>query len=66
MLAQSLQALADDGFILRVSYPVVPPFVEYSLTSLGEEVAERVVTLANWIEVNLPRGLEATAHVSTP
>jgi DNA-binding HxlR family transcriptional regulator len=66
MLAQSLKALADDGFVLRVSYPVVPPFVEYSLTPLGEEVAEHVATLANWIEVNLPRVLEARTQVSTP
>jgi DNA-binding HxlR family transcriptional regulator len=35
MLAQSLQALEQDGFIDRVSYPVVPPHVEYSLTPLG-------------------------------
>lgn len=58
MLAQSLKALAEDGFVLRVSFPVVPPYVEYSLTPLGEEVAERVAALADWIEVNLPRVLE--------
>jgi DNA-binding HxlR family transcriptional regulator len=55
MLAQSLKALTEDGFVLRVSYPVVPPYVEYSLTSLGEEVAVRVAELADWIELNLPR-----------
>lgn len=54
MLAQSLQALEQDGFIHRVSYPVVPPHVEYSLTPLGEEVSEKVAALADWIEVNLP------------
>ena len=27
MLAQSLQALEHDGFVDRVSYPVVPPHV---------------------------------------
>lgn len=59
MLAQSLQALAEDGFVLRVSHPVVPPFVEYSLTPMGEEVAEHVATLADWIELNLPRVLDA-------
>jgi DNA-binding HxlR family transcriptional regulator len=42
-----------------VSHPVVPPFVEYSLTPLGEEVAEHVATLTDWIEVNLPRVLNA-------
>lgn len=54
MLAQSLQALEQDGFINRVSYPVVPPHVEYSLTPLGEQVSEKVAALADWIELNLP------------
>ena len=54
MLAQTLQWLEKDGFILRVSYPVVPPHVEYSLTPLGREVAMRVQDLADWIEINLP------------
>ncbi|QWR80562.1 winged helix-turn-helix transcriptional regulator [Cronobacter sakazakii] len=57
MLAQSLQALEQDGFVDRVSYPVVPPHVEYSLTPLGVEVSEKVAALADWIEVNLPQVL---------
>jgi DNA-binding HxlR family transcriptional regulator len=63
MLAQSLRSLAEDGFILRVAYPVVPPMVEYNLTSLGEEVAEHVATLADWIEINLPKVMEARQQV---
>ncbi len=63
MLAQSLKALVQDGFVLRVSYPVVPPFVEYSLTPMGEEVAEHVAALADWIELNLPRVMEAREMV---
>lgn len=55
MLAQTLKWLEDDGFVDRVSYPVVPPHVEYSLTPMGEEVAERLRVLVDWIEVNLPR-----------
>lgn len=55
MLAQSLQALEHDGFVDRVSYPVVPPHVEYSLTPLGREVSEKVAALADWIEVNTPQ-----------
>jgi DNA-binding HxlR family transcriptional regulator len=55
MLAQTLQWLEEDGFVLRVSYPVVPPHVEYSLTPLGVEAGARVRELADWIEVNLPR-----------
>ncbi|MES0290354.1 winged helix-turn-helix transcriptional regulator [Citrobacter freundii] len=57
MLAQSLLALEQDGFINRVSYPVVPPHVEYSLTQLGEQVSDKVAALADWIEVNLPQVL---------
>ena len=55
MLSQSLQALELDGFVDRVSYPVVPPHVEYSLTPLGIEVSEKVAALADWIEVNTPK-----------
>ncbi|BCU57251.1 winged helix-turn-helix transcriptional regulator [Enterobacter kobei] len=57
MLSQSLQWLEQDGFINRVSYPVVPPHVEYSLTPLGEQVSEKVADLADWIELNLPQVL---------
>ena len=59
MLAQTLQTLELDGFILRTAYPVVPPHVEYSLTPLGEELAKQLELLVDWIEINLPRILEA-------
>jgi DNA-binding HxlR family transcriptional regulator len=59
MLAQTLQWLEADGFVLRVSYPVVPPHVEYSLTPLGRQVGQRVEGLADWIEGNLPQILAA-------
>ncbi|WP_374511074.1 winged helix-turn-helix transcriptional regulator [Niveibacterium sp.] len=59
MLAQTLQWLERDGFVLRVAYPVVPPHVEYSLTPIGQEVAQRVQALADWIEGNLATILQA-------
>jgi DNA-binding HxlR family transcriptional regulator len=62
MLAQTLQWLEGDGFVLRTSYPVVPPHVEYSLTPLGREVGQRVEALADWIEGNLPAVMEARRH----
>lgn len=55
MLAQSLQALEQDGFLNRVSYPVVPPHVEYSLTPLGEQVSDKVAALADWIRTEFAR-----------
>lgn len=55
MLAQTLQWLEGDGFVLRTQYPVVPPHVDYSLTPMGVEVARQVEGLADWIEGNLGR-----------
>ncbi|WP_174254677.1 helix-turn-helix domain-containing protein [Burkholderia sp. S171] len=59
MLAQTLQWLAADGFVIRTAYDEVPPHVDYRLTPLGEEVARQVRSLADWIEVNLSRILSA-------
>jgi DNA-binding HxlR family transcriptional regulator len=59
MLAQTLQYLEKDGFINRVSLPVVPPHVEYTLTPLGEQVGQQVGSLADWIETNLPLIMKA-------
>lgn len=59
MLAHTLQGLEGDGFVLRKSYPVVPPHVEYSLTPLGVEVAKKVEDLADWIEGSLSKILAA-------
>jgi len=59
MLAQTLQHLEHDGFVNRKSLPVVPPHVEYRLTTMGEEVARQVETLATWIETNLPSIMQA-------
>jgi DNA-binding HxlR family transcriptional regulator len=59
MLAQTLDALAYDGLVLRVAHQVVPPHVEYSLTPLGREAAQRLEVLVDWIEGNLPLILQA-------
>jgi DNA-binding HxlR family transcriptional regulator len=55
MLAETLQALEADGFVLRRAFPVVPPHVDYTLSPLGEEIAERVIGLTDWIEENIGR-----------
>ncbi|MFD7654346.1 winged helix-turn-helix transcriptional regulator [Actinosynnema sp. NPDC059797] len=54
MLAQTLQALERDGLVHREVHPVIPPRVDYSLTPLGTQIAERVKGLFTWIEDNLP------------
>lgn len=62
MLAQTLQWLQNDGLVDRVAYEVVPPHVEYSLSPLGEQAAERVRELADWIEEALPQVLSERAR----
>lgn len=64
MLAQTLQWLEVDGFVLRKSYPVVPPRVEYSLTPVGLEIGKRVEALADWIEENMSLIIDAQQHAS--
>jgi DNA-binding HxlR family transcriptional regulator len=55
MLAQTLQWLEQDGIVDRRALDVVPPHVEYSLTPLGREAAEKVRALADWIELSMPQ-----------
>ena len=55
MLAQTLRALEEDGFVLRTVHATKPPKVEYSLTPLGRQVAERMEVLTSFIEKNAVR-----------
>jgi DNA-binding HxlR family transcriptional regulator len=50
MLTQTLRALERDGLVARTVYPVVPPKVEYELTSLGETLIEPLAAIALWAE----------------
>lgn len=61
MLTETLQHLERDGFVLRTAFPVVPPHVEYSLTSMGKEITSHVVTLVEYIEEKIFDILDAQA-----
>lgn len=61
MLAQTLQQLEGDGFVLRRDHGEVPPRVDYTLTPLGREAAAHLVALVGWIEGNLGSILAAQA-----
>jgi DNA-binding HxlR family transcriptional regulator len=58
MLAQTLRTLEADGLVHRDARPVVPPHVEYSLTSRGLELAGRLVPLMDWIAEHAPAILD--------
>lgn len=54
MLAQTLNWLESDGFVVRTEHPVQPPHVDYRLTPLGREVGRHVHELFDWIEGRMP------------
>ena len=55
MLTQTLRSLEDDGLVARKVHPVVPPMVEYSLTSLGRSLTEPLSAVRQWAERHLPQ-----------
>jgi DNA-binding HxlR family transcriptional regulator len=61
MLAQTLQTLEADGFVMRHDHQVVPPHVTYTLSPAGQQVAHQVHGLVQWIESHLGSVLQAQA-----
>ncbi|ELC6383303.1 TPA: winged helix-turn-helix transcriptional regulator [Enterobacter cancerogenus] len=50
ILSQNLQLLECDGMVIRHSFNEIPPHVEYSLTTLGKDVAIKLQELILIIE----------------
>ncbi|MEV0969191.1 winged helix-turn-helix transcriptional regulator [Microtetraspora glauca] len=48
MLTATLRGLERDGLVLRTVHPVVPPRVDYALTSLGRTLLTTVWALMDW------------------
>lgn len=48
MLTLTLRHLERDGLIERTVHPVVPPRVDYELTSLGESLLAGIAPLVAW------------------
>jgi DNA-binding HxlR family transcriptional regulator len=48
MLIQNLRNLERNGLIQREVYSTIPPRVDYSLTVLGESLAEPLAILGEW------------------
>jgi len=65
MLSQTLQALERDGLVHREAQPTNPPRVDYELTPLGHEVAERLLGLIHLLEGRMGDVLAAREHYDT-
>ncbi|WP_151743343.1 winged helix-turn-helix transcriptional regulator [Acinetobacter calcoaceticus] len=59
VLSQKLKMLERDGFIKRKIQNTSPIRVDYSLTSLGQNVASMAFQLKEWAETNIEQVLAA-------
>jgi DNA-binding HxlR family transcriptional regulator len=48
MLIQHLKQLQTDDLVIRKAEPVVPPFVTYELSKVGESLTPVLKAIANW------------------
>ncbi|MCJ2177621.1 winged helix-turn-helix transcriptional regulator [Novosphingobium album (ex Hu et al. 2023)] len=55
MLTQTLRRMERDGMVCRTVHAVVPPRVDYRLTSLGESLGEAFCGVWLWAEQHLAR-----------
>ncbi|NWA24594.1 helix-turn-helix transcriptional regulator [Pseudomonas gingeri] len=62
MLTQTLRAMERDGLVLRTVYPVVPPKVEYQLTTLGITLGAAFCGVWVWAANNLDAVESARDH----
>jgi DNA-binding HxlR family transcriptional regulator len=62
MLAQALQALERDGFVRRDVHSTNRLHVEYGLTDLGREIADKLLELIALLQTRMPRIRAAQHH----
>ncbi|KOV52139.1 HxlR family transcriptional regulator [Streptomyces sp. AS58] len=65
MLSQTLHALERDGLVHREAQPTNPPRVDYELTPLGHDVAERLLALIDCVESRMDDVLAARERHDT-
>jgi DNA-binding HxlR family transcriptional regulator len=53
MLTKTLRQLERDGLVTRHVHAVVPPRVDYKLTTLGETLGEAVCGIWTWVGKNM-------------
>lgn len=59
VLTQTLRSLVRDGILTRTAYAVIPPKVEYELTTLGRNLSEPLDVLDQWARLHMTAVQEA-------
>ncbi|MFI5936031.1 winged helix-turn-helix transcriptional regulator [Actinoplanes sp. NPDC051494] len=59
MLTQTLRGLERDGLVTRTVHAVVPPRVDYALTTLGRSLLGLCDALKDWAETHIGDVLDA-------
>jgi DNA-binding HxlR family transcriptional regulator len=62
MLVQQLRQMERDGMILRVTYPEVPPRVEYRLTAWGQALCPALDGLLRWAAKREALSMDGAEH----
>lgn len=62
MLSQTLKQLERDGLVTRRAFATVPVTVEYSVTPLGNSLAEKMAAVSLWAQDNIDSVLTAQAN----
>ncbi|MGW4565553.1 winged helix-turn-helix transcriptional regulator [Streptomyces sp. NPDC004561] len=65
MLSQTLHSLERDGLVHREAQPTNPPRVDYELTPLGRQVAQRLLALIHCVEGSMDEVLAAREAYDT-
>ena len=65
MLSQNLKSLARSGLVHRQVEPTIPPQVTYSLTELGESLAEPLCGLLGWFGAHTDAMIAAQQRYDT-
>jgi DNA-binding HxlR family transcriptional regulator len=53
MLTVTLRGLERDGIVTRTIHPVIPPRVDYELTSMGRTLLDTIGQLVTWTDSHL-------------